>query len=173
MKHLKSYDEWLFEAKKQVKEDAAEDIEKNINKMGEVEDDEKELKDKMAKSSKGVTKPEEDDTSRTEDDNEAKGSEKKELAKDMAKASKGPKEIELDQSADDEEEEEYDEVDEAANERHNTYDKRLLSMTVNQVLDYLENADPAAYKAIETNLEKAFKDMTPQEAATFFTTMVA
>jgi uncharacterized protein with gpF-like domain len=172
MKHLKSYDEWLFEAKKSVKEDAAEDIEKNINKMGEVEDDEKEIEDKMKKSSEGPTTSKEGDTSRSNKDNKAKGSEKEELAKDMDKASKGPKEIELDQSAD-EEEEELEEVTEAANEKHKTYDKRLLSMTVNQVLDYLENADPAAYKAIETNLEKAFKDMTPQEAATFFTTMTA
>jgi len=64
MKHIKSYEQFLNEA------DSAKEIEKKINKMGEVSDDEKELEKDMEAASDGPTKPEEGDKS--EDDNEAK-----------------------------------------------------------------------------------------------------
>lgn len=64
MKHIKSYEQFLNEA------DTAKEIEKKINKMGEVSDDEKELEKDMKAASAGPTKPEEGDKS--EDDNEAK-----------------------------------------------------------------------------------------------------
>ena len=63
MKHIKSYEQFLNEA------DSAKEIEKKINKMGEVSD-EKELEKDMEAASDGPTKPEEGDKS--EDDNEAK-----------------------------------------------------------------------------------------------------
>ena len=71
MKHIKSYDQFLNEA------DTAKEIEKKINKMGEVSDDEKELEKDMDAASKGATKPTEG--TKSEDDNEAK--EVKEAAK--------------------------------------------------------------------------------------------
>jgi hypothetical protein len=64
MKHIKSYEQFLNEA------DTAKEIEKKINKMGEVSDDEKELEKDMKAASAGPTQPGEGDKS--EDDNEAK-----------------------------------------------------------------------------------------------------
>ncbi len=66
MKHIKSYDQFLNEA------DTAKEIEKKINKMGEVSDDEKELEKDMEAAKKGATTP--DEGTKSEDDNEAKGS---------------------------------------------------------------------------------------------------
>ncbi len=71
MKHIKSYDQFLNEA------DTAKEIEKKINKMGEVSDDEKELEKDMEAAKKGATTP--DEGTKSEDDNEAK--EVKEAAK--------------------------------------------------------------------------------------------
>ena len=76
MKHIKSYETFLNEAA-----DKAKEIEKKINKMGEVSDDEKEIEKDMKAASEGPTKPEEG--TKSEDDNEAKDQAKgvKEAAK--------------------------------------------------------------------------------------------
>tara|TARA_S200002703_G_scaffold159446_2_gene172935 strand:+ start:325 stop:702 length:378 start_codon:yes stop_codon:yes gene_type:complete len=75
MKHIKSYDQFLNEA------DTAKEIEKKINKMGEVSDDEKELEKDMEASKKGATTPEEG--TKSEDDNEVKEAAKNEDHEEM------------------------------------------------------------------------------------------
>lgn len=128
-------------------EDKAKEIEAKINKMGEVSDDEKEMEKDMNASSEGPTTPKEG--TKSEDDNEVKDEDE---LKDKA-----PK----------------DEIKESVKEKHHLYDERLLKMTVQQVLDYCEKHNKSCYDAIETQLEKAFKDMTPQQEGNFFTTMTA
>jgi hypothetical protein len=128
-------------------EDKAKEIEAKINKMGEVSDDEKEMEKDMKSSSEGPTTPEEG--SKSEADNKAKEDEDEDM---------GDKHIG---------------ESEEMKEKHHLYDERLLKMTVQQVLDYCEKHDKSCYDAIETQLEKAFKDMTPQQEGNFFTTMTA
>ncbi len=139
MKHIKSYDQFLTEA------ESAKEIEKKINKMGEVSDDEKELEKDMEAASDGPTKPEEGDKS--EDDNEAKEGKLKD---------KAPK----------------DEIKEAAkNEDHEEMDDEIANMSVSDMLGLLQDKDPKAYadmeKYIKTNFSKAAKE------GNFFTTMTA
>lgn len=154
MKHILSYDQYLNEAS------TAKDIEKKLNKMGKPKDDEEQLAKDMKDTSKGPTTPPEEDAAddKKEDENLMKKSKAADSAKNMKKASDGEVEAE--------------ELEESAHEHHGSFDERLLSMTVNDVLDYLEKKDKAAYASIEKSLESAFKDMTKADES-WFTTMTA
>ncbi len=77
MKHIKSYDQFLNEA------DTAKEIEKKINKMGEVQDDEKQLQDTMDDTAKGPTSPPEELDAEAEKEEEANEAAKNEDHKEM------------------------------------------------------------------------------------------
>ena len=78
MKHIKSYEQFLTEGK-----DTAKEIEKKINKMGEVQDDEKQLQDTMDDTAKGPTSPPEELDAEAEKEEEANEAAKNEDHEEM------------------------------------------------------------------------------------------
>jgi len=152
MRNLKSYEEFLFEASK------AKEIEDKINDLGEPKDDKAEIEKEMKDSSEGPKEVGADKGDVKKD--ELTKSDDAEAKKSMKDSSEGPVEPE------------EEEVTEAAMEKHDKYDSRLVNMTIGKVLDYLKDKDPAAYKAIEGYLEKNFKDLTSADES-WFTTMTA
>ena len=140
MKHIKSYETFLNEAA-----DKAKEIEKKVNKMGEVSDDEKELeKDMDASKDKNETPKA---GTKSEDDNEAKDDKLKDDA---------PK----------------DEIKEAAkNEDHEELGDELANMTISKMLDMVQKKDPDAYKDMEAYIKKNF--VKAAKEGNFFTTMTA
>ena len=60
----------------------------------------------------------------------------------------------------------------ALDDKHDTYDSRLVNMGLGVVLDKIKQKDPKAYADIEKYLEKNFKDLTTQDES-WFTTMTA
>jgi len=158
MRNLKSYEEFLFEASK------AKEIEDKVNDLGEPKDDKAEIEKEMKDSSEG---PKEVGAKKADvKKDELTKDDKAEADKSMKDSSEGPTEPE------EEEVKEGEEVSEAANEKHDKYDERLVNMTIGSVLDYLKSKDPDAYSAIEGYLEKNFKDLTSADES-WFTTMTA
>ena len=155
MKHIKSYEQFLTESK------TAKEIEKKINKMGEPEDDSKQMADTAYDTSEGPTTPPEelDAEAEKEKENETKKSKAAHLAKKMKDSSEGEEGVDA-------------EIDETYEHHDGEFDERLLKMSVNDVLDYLEKKDKTAYSAIEKALGSAFKDMTKADES-WFTTMTS
>ena len=158
MRNLKSYEEFLFEASK------AKEIEDKVNDLGEPKDDKAEIEKEMKDSSEGPKEVGAEKADVKKD--ELTKDDKAEADKSMKDSSEGPVEPE------EEEVKEGEEVSEAANEKHDKYDERLVNMTIGSVLDYLKSKDPDAYSAIEGYLEKNFKDLTSADES-WFTTMTA
>ena len=154
MKHIKSYEQFLTES------NTAKEIEANVVKMGKPKDDEDQLADDMAATSKGPrTVPEDAEDENKEDENKAKEKKTKALAKKMKDSAEGEEEIEI-------------EVVESThkNEDHETFDDKVMQMGLGKVLDVMQKKDPEGYKAMEKYIKKNFSAAADES---WFTTMTS